>query len=131
MRILVFFLMATAVIVCSKPSYNGITPGCGGGSCHPSQNGILTLSPQGNGNVTVTLSGYSGHVAGELVKESNNLVVDFEDSTTSNPFTLTAPQSGYYYVNAGYLGPYERKFVTINIVPVEPISMGIIRSLFK
>jgi len=130
MRIQIVFLMVVIAIVCSKPSYNGIMPGCGGGSCHPYENGILTLNAQSNGNVIVNLSGYSGHVAGELVKVSNDLVVDFEDSTT-NPFTLTAPQSGYYYVNAGYLGPYERKFVTINIVPMEPITLGIIRSLYK
>ncbi len=130
MRTFILFLMVTIATISSKPSYNGLTPGCSGGSCHPYENGILALTPQNNGNVIVNLSGYSGHVAGELVKVSTNLVVDYEDSTT-DPFTLTAPQSGYYYVNAGYLGPYEKEYVTINIVPVEPISLGIIRSLYK
>lgn len=98
-----------------KPSFNGATPGCGGGNCHDLQTGIVSLTPLTNLQIQVTVSGVqSGEkVAGELVDGSNN-VVDVIDQTTTNPFVLTAPQVGTYTVNAGFKQP-SREFGTANI----------------
>ena len=43
-------------------------------------------------------------VGGELVTVEG-MVVDVINSTSNNPFTLTAPSEGVYTVNAGYKDP--------------------------
>ena len=91
----------------SNPSMNGSAPGCGpSGGCHTFQSGILSLTTT-NLQVRVTLTGNSGSVAGELV-DSTGTVVAMNNSTSSNPFTLTAPRAGRYTVNAGYKNPSRR-----------------------
>jgi hypothetical protein len=85
----------------STPSRNGTTPGCTG--CHALQSGIVSATPSGL-QVQITVSGTTGNVAGELV-DSTGTVVAVNNSTGSNPFTLTAPGPGRYTVNAGYKDP--------------------------
>ena len=91
----------------SEPGFNGTTPGCGGSGCHTSQAGIVSAVVQGNLQVKITLSGASSKVAGELVDE-NGTVVAAINSTSNNPFILTAPSAGIYKVNAGFKSPNRR-----------------------
>jgi type 1 fimbria pilin len=101
----------------TQPSFNGTTAGCGGGSCHTSQAGILSVTTN-NLTVTITLSGATGNVAGELVNGSGSVVV-FNNSSSSNPFNLTAPSAGTYTVNAGYKKPnlrWDSKSVSVGTV---------------
>ena len=58
--------------------------------------------------------------------DNNGNVVDVINSTTSNPFILTAPTPGVYLINAGYNSPSRRwdsTTVTLN-VPVELSSFS-------
>ncbi|MCW9095100.1 MAG: T9SS type A sorting domain-containing protein [Ignavibacteriaceae bacterium] len=87
----------------SQPSFNGANPGCSGSGCHSLQDGIVSVSVN-DLQLQITLSGTSSKVAGELV-DSNGTVVAFNNSTSSNPFTLSAPSAGLYRVNAGYKNP--------------------------
>lgn len=87
----------------TQPSFNGTTAGCGGGSCHTVQAGILSTSTN-NLSVTITLSGAGGNVAGELVNGAGT-VVAVNNATSANPFTLIAPSPGTYTVNAGFKKP--------------------------
>jgi hypothetical protein len=80
----------------SRPSFNSSTPGCGGGGCHTFQDGIVSLTVT-DLQVQITLNGTSNDVAGELV-DASGTVVDFNNSTSSNPFTLIAPGPGNYTV---------------------------------
>jgi hypothetical protein len=57
--------------------------------------------------VEVTITGNTGNVAGELVDGGGN-VVDVINTTSNNPFILTAPSEGTYLVNAGYKNPSRR-----------------------
>lgn len=91
----------------SNPSMNGTTPGCGGGGCHTYQTGRVTVTPLANRQVQITVSGTTSRVAGDLVN-SSGVVVAFNNSTTSNPFILTAPSDGQYLVYAGYNSPNRR-----------------------
>lgn len=102
----------------SKPSFNSTTPGCGGGGCHTFQDGIVSLTVT-DLQVQITLSGTSNDVAGELV-DAGGTVVAFNNGTSSNPFTLTAPGPGNYTVNAGYAGPlrWDSASVSITITDV-------------
>jgi len=88
----------------SKPDFNGFTPGCSGSGCHSFQSGILSVTAIGNLQVRVTLSGTTAKVAGELV-DANGTVVAYINSTSSNPFILTAPAIGPFTVNAGFKNP--------------------------
>jgi hypothetical protein len=90
----------------TQPSFNGATPGCSGGGCHSLSNGIVSVTAT-NLSVKVTLTGNSGAVAGELVDGSGTVVAS-NNSTSTNPFTLTAPGPGLYRVNAGYKAPSMR-----------------------
>lgn len=97
----------------SQPSFNGATPGCTG--CHTLQAGIVSAIPTGL-DIEITLTGATGNVAGELV-DSTGTVVAVNNSTSSNPFTLTAPGPGSYTVNAGFNNP-SRRYGTTQVLIV-------------
>lgn len=126
LTILVFIgVLFTSPYQYSKPDFNGSTPGCGGSGCHSTQAGILTITQLGNYQVRITVSGTTSKVAGELVDAIGN-VVAYINSTSANPFTLTAPASGYYTINAGYKNPSLRwdSAPNVLILPVELISFN-------
>jgi hypothetical protein len=101
-------------LVPSQPSFNGATPGCTGGGCHTRQAGLLTVTPQGNLQVKITV-GTATSVAGELV-DGTGTVVAVNDGPTNNGFVLTAPSAGRYRVDAGYKSPSMRwDSLTVNI----------------
>lgn len=115
----------------SRPSFNGSTPGCGGGGCHNFQDGIVSLSVT-DLQVQITVNGTSNDVAGELV-DAAGTVVAFNNSTSSNPFSLTAPGPGSYTVNAGYAGPlrWDSASVSITITDIgENSSNPLVFSLY-
>lgn len=110
----------------SEPGFNGTTPGCGGSGCHTSTTGIVTAQVLTNNQVRITISGTTSSVAGELV-DANNIVVAVKNPTSSNPFTLTAPSSGTYTVNAGYKNPsrkYGTTTVEISVTGIEDKKIG-------
>jgi hypothetical protein len=90
----------------TQPSFNGSTPGCGASGCHTRQAGIVSVRTS-NLSVSITLSGATGNVAGELVNSAGTVVTS-SDLSSANPFTLTAPAAGTYKVNAGYKSPNKR-----------------------
>ena len=89
----------------SQPSFNGDNPGCSGGSCHSFKSGEISVTTN-ELEVQVSLPNISAgnKIAGELVN-SQGSVVSVINSTSSNPFTLTAPAAGSYVINAGYKNP--------------------------
>jgi hypothetical protein len=91
----------------SEPGFNGSTPGCSGSGCHSFQDNMVTVVPLSNLQVQITITGNSGNIAGELVNSSGTVVASI-NSTSNNPFTLTAPTEGYYLINAGYKNPSRR-----------------------
>jgi len=97
----IFFLVIPVSV--SQPSFNGSDPGCSGNGCHDFQAGIVSASVSGM-DVSITLTGNTGSVAGELV-DTTGTVVAVNNSTSNNPFTLTAPGPGRYRVDAGYKSP--------------------------
>lgn len=115
-------------MVFSEPGFNGSTSGCNASGCHNHNAGIVSAVVNGM-DVEITISGTSSKVAGELVDKAGN-VVDVISSTSSNPFTLTAPSGGTYLVNAGYKNPSKRwdsMSVAISVTDVrdnnlEPVS---------
>ena len=112
-------LLLVIPINISKPSFNGTNPGCGGGGCHTFQDGYVSASTN-NFEVQITVSGTSNDVAGELV-DASGTVVAFNNGTSSNPFTLTAPGPGNYTVNAGHAGPlrWDSASVSITLTDIE------------
>ncbi len=90
----------------SEPGFNS-GPGCSGSGCHSFQDNNVTVVPLNNLQVQITVTGNSGPVGGELVNSSNT-VVAFINSTSTNPFILTAPSEGTYLINAGYKNPSRR-----------------------
>jgi len=104
----------------SQPSFDGATAGCSGGGCHTLTPGIVSAVAVGL-NVTVTLSGTTAKVGGELVNGSGT-VVSSNDGTSTNPFVLTAPGPGDYVVNAGYKSP-SRDYATVNINIPDPVPI--------
>jgi hypothetical protein len=104
----------------SEPSFNGSSPGCSGSGCHTFSDGDVTFAIIDPLNIEVTVSGTTSRVGGELVDNNGN-VVDFVNSTNSNPFILTAPEVGNYLINAGYDSPQKRwdSAAVILVVPVE------------
>jgi hypothetical protein len=114
----IVLVLAGAVVLMSSylvtPSRNGDSPGC---SCHSLNDGVVSATQSGNLQVEITVNGVSAGkaVAGELVN-SEGTVVDVINSTTTNPFTLTAPQEGEYRINAGYASPLTWDSVTVNLV---------------
>ena len=109
----------------SRPSFNGTSPGCGGSGCHTSQPGIVAAEVLDNLQVRITLSGTTGNVAGELV-DANGTVVAFNDGTSANPFTLTAPSAGTYTVNAGFSNPSKQWGTTPAVVNVTGVDESLI-----
>lgn len=109
--LLTFFLSSNHF---SEPSFNGTAPGCDGSGCHTQQSGIVSVFANGL-DVEITVSGTTNSIAGELVDENGN-VVAVNNSTSNNPFTLTAPAEGTYLVNAGYKNPNPRTWDSISVV---------------
>ncbi len=104
----------------SEPGFNGTTPGCEGSGCHNPQPGIVTIGTSGL-DVEITVSGATGNVGGELVDQSGT-VIAVTNTTSSNPFVLTAPSEGTYLVNAGYKNPqreWDSLSVTISLTGID------------
>jgi len=117
----------------SEPGFNGTAPGCGSSGCHTSQSGIVTAEVLSNFQVRVTLTGTTSSVGGELVN-SNSVVVAVNNSTSNNPFILTAPSPGTYTVNAGYKNPsrdWGSTSAVINVTGVDEKLIGLRPSEFK
>ena len=95
------------ILLHSEPGFNGSAPGCSGSGCHTFQDNIVSVVPLNNLQVQITLTGNTGNVAGELVNGSGTVVAVI-NSTSNNPFILTAPSEGTYLVNAGYKSPSRR-----------------------
>jgi len=123
------YLLLTVLIIFSLPYYlfstpglNGSSPGCSGSGCHTFQDNSVTVLPLSNLQVQITLAGTTGKVAGELVNSSGTVVAVI-NSTSSNPFILTAPSEGTYLINAGYKSPSRRwdsTHVTLQLPPSAP-----------
>ena len=109
--LLIFFLSPNHF---SEPGFNGTAPGCEGSGCHTQQSGIVSVVANGL-DVEITVSGTTSNVAGELV-DANGDVVAVNNSTSNNPFTLTAPVEGTYLVNSGYKNPNPRTWDSISVV---------------
>ena len=109
----------------SEPGFNGPSPGCSGSGCHSFQDNTVSVVPMSNLQVQVTITGTSSKVGGELVDGGGNVVAVI-NSTTNNPFILTAPSEGTYLVNAGYKNPSKRwdsTHVTLQLsLPPDPPS---------
>jgi len=126
-RWIVFPLTLLAVALFSfrelstQPSFNGTTAGCEGSGCHSLSASAVTARTS-NLVVTVSVSGTTGKVAGELV-DGAGTVVAVNNGTSSNPFTLTAPGPGTYRVNAGYLSP-KREWDSTNVMLASPASVA-------
>lgn len=104
----------------SEPGFNGTTPGCEGSGCHTQQPGIVAVGTNGL-DVELTLSSATGNVGGELVDQSGT-VVAVMNTTSNNPFVLTAPSEGTFLVNAGYNNPpreWDSLSVTISLTGVD------------
>ena len=99
----------------SEPGFNGSDPGCDGSGCHNLEDGLVSAEVT-DLDVAITVNGTTSSVAGELVNESGT-VVAVNNSTSNNPFTLTAPEPGIYRVNAGFKNPSPRRWdsVMVNI----------------
>jgi hypothetical protein len=122
------FTFVTIVLIIpfcySTPNMNGGS-GCGGSGCHTFQTGIVSVTLLSNLQVRITVAGTSSKVAGELVNSSGSVVAVI-NSTSTNPFILTAPSAGIYKVNAGYKSPSRRwDSTTVDVsLPVELISFN-------
>jgi hypothetical protein len=104
----------------SEPGFNS-GPGCGGLGCHNSEAGIVSAEVVNNFDVRITVTGTTSKVGGELVDASGNVVAVI-NSTSSNPFTLTAPSAGTYTVNAGFKSPSRKWGNTSAVVNVTGID---------
>ncbi len=104
----------------SEPGFNS-GPGCGGSGCHTSETGIVSAEVLNNFQVRVTVTGTTSKVGGELVDAGGNVVAVI-NSTSSNPFTLTAPSSGTYTVNAGFKNPSKKWGTTSAVINVTGID---------
>jgi len=99
----------------AEPGFNGSAPGCSGTGCHSFQDNLISVVPLSNFQVQVTLMGTTSNVGGELVNE-NGAVVASINSTSNNPFILTAPSEGSYLVNAGFKNPSPRRWDSTHVV---------------
>jgi hypothetical protein len=113
-------LLTTLVTLCltfslhSEPGFNGSSPGCSGSVCHSFLDNTVSVVPISNLQAQVTVAGTSSKVGGELVDENGNVVAAI-NSTTNNPFILTAPSEGTYLVNAGYKSPSPRRWDSTHV----------------
>ncbi len=117
----------------SEPGFNGTSPGCGDSGCHNIQTGIVSAEVLSNFQVRVTVTGTTSKVAGELVN-SSGVVVDVINSTSNNPFILTAPSAGTYTVNAGFKNPsrsWESASAVINVTGVDEKLIGLSPAEFE
>jgi hypothetical protein len=134
----VFFtaLLISALILItntkSEPGFNS-GPGCGGSGCHNSEAGIVSAEVVNNFDVRITVTGTTSKVGGELVDASGNVVAVI-NSTSSNPFTLTAPSAGTYTVNAGFKSP-SRKWgntsAVVNVTGIDEELVGLTPEKFE
>ena len=127
--LLVLFISFTK----SEPGFNGAAPGCGGSGCHTSQAGIVTAEVLNNFQVRITVTGTSSSVGGELVN-AQGTVVAFNNSTSNNPFILTAPGAGTYTVNAGFKSPsrlWGTTSAVINTTGIDEELIGLAPSKFE
>ncbi|MCW8960585.1 MAG: fibronectin type III domain-containing protein [Ignavibacteriaceae bacterium] len=107
--------LSLTIFLHSEPGFNGSSPGCSGSGCHTFQDNMISVVPMNNFQVQVTLTGTTSNVGGELVDE-NGTVVAVINSTSSNPFILTAPSEGTYLVNAGFKNPSPRRWDSTHVV---------------
>ena len=127
---ILFSIVITLVFISltrSEPGFNGTSPGCGGSGCHNIQTGIVSAEVLSDFQVRVTLTGTTSKVGGELVN-SGGVVVDVINSTSDNPFILTAPSAGTYTVNAGFKNPslsWESTSAVINVTGVDEKLIGL------
>jgi len=136
MKVIVFTaLLVSALILItntkSEPGFNS-GPGCGGSGCHTSETGIVSAEVLNNFQVRITVSGTTSKVGGELVDAGGNVVAVI-NSTSSNPFTLTAPSSGTYTVNAGFKNPSKKWGSTsavINVTGIDEELVGLTPETF-
>ena len=98
----------------SEPGFNGPTPGCDASGCHSQVPEIVSVVANGL-DVEVTVSNTSNNVGGELVDQNGN-VVDVINSTSNNPFILSALSEGTYLVNAGYKNPEPRSWDSASVL---------------
>ena len=132
MKVTIFFIAVFASLFLitysnSQPTFNGTSPGCGGSGCHSTQSGIVTAEVLNNFQVRITVTGTTSKVAGELVN-SGGTVVAVNNSTSSNPFILTAPSAGTYTVNAGYKNPslkWGNTSAVINVTGIDEELVGL------
>lgn len=131
MKGLIFISFVAGVLIFisstkSEPGFNS-GPGCGGSGCHTSEAGIVTAEVLNNFQIRVTVTGTTSKVGGQLVDAGGNVVTAI-NSTSSNPFTLTAPSSGTYTVNAGFKNPSKKWGTTsavINITGIDEKLIGL------
>lgn len=127
--IIISVLLAFFIIISltnSQPSFNGTAQGCAGSGCHVSEAGIVTTEVLDNLQVRVTVSGTTAKVGGELVDAGGNVVAVI-NSSSNNPFILTATSAGTYTVNAGFKNPslkYGTAAVVINISGIDEKFIG-------
>jgi len=105
----------------TQPSFNGTAPGCEGSGCHSISANAVTATAN-NFTVSITVSGTTSTVAGELV-DNTGTVVAVNNATSSNPFTLIAPGPGSYRVNAGFKSP-QRTWDSTTVVITSPTSVS-------
>ena len=133
--ILVALIVSALIFISSTKSEPGFNsgPGCGGSGCHTTQSGIVTAEVLNNFQVRITVAGTSSKVGGELVDAAGN-VVSAINSTSSNPFTLTAPSAGTYTVNAGYKNPTKKwgnTSAVINVTGIDEDLIGLTPETFQ
>jgi hypothetical protein len=122
---LIISILIVVTSLNSQPDFNGTSPGCGGSGCHTSQTGIVTATVLSNNQIQISVSGTTSKVAGELVNSSGT-VVAVNNSTSSNPFILTAPAAGTYTVNAGYKNPSRNWGSTSAVITVTGVDEELI-----
>jgi len=124
--LIVGIILLVIPINISRPSFNGTDPGCGGSGCHTFEDGKVSVTVT-DLQVQITVSGTTNDVAGELV-DATGTVVDFNNRTSSNPFTLTAPGPGNYTINAGHAGPlrWDSASVSISVTDIGDNSTNLV-----
>ena len=118
----ILIVFSLSVLLFAEPGFNGTSPGCSGSGCHTFQDNVVSVVPLSNLQVQITITGNTGNVGGELVNSSGTVVAVI-NTTSSNPFILTAPSEGSYLINAGYKNPSRRwdsTHVTFQMPPSAP-----------
>ena len=123
--LIVLIILSLPFYLSSEPGFNGTSPGCSGSGCHTFQDNSVTVVPLSNLQVQITLTGTTAKVGGELVNSSGTVVAVI-NSTSSNPFILTAPSEGTYLINAGYKSPalrWDSTHVNVQLPPSAPDNL--------